>query len=48
MKWVLLIIALLLITGCASVRAKMWARASDIADDLDGSDDVPSVVFEEE
>lgn len=48
MKWVVLAIVLLTLTGCASVRAVMWSKASDWADELDGSDDVPSVDFNNE
>jgi|GEM_PF-3153026 len=47
MRWLLVISTLLLLTGCASFRARMWAKGSDWADELDGTDDVPSVEFGE-
>ena len=46
MKLFALILCIIVLAGCASFRARMWAKASDIADEMDGSDDVPSVVFE--
>ena len=45
---VVAVMGLLVITSCAGVRARMWAAGSDWADKLDGTDDVPSVVFETE
>ena len=48
MKWLILILALLIITGCASTRAKFWAWGSDKFDEMDGTDDVQSVIFETE
>lgn len=48
MKWILLILCLLILSGCASVRMHLWARLSDLADEADGSDDVESVTFEGE
>lgn len=48
MKWLAIIVLLLLFAGCASFRAKIWAAGSEWADGLDGSDDVPSVEFNQE
>jgi len=48
MRRLLLASLLLNLAGCASFRARMWARGSDWADELDGIDDVPSVEFRTE
>lgn len=48
MKWLVLLLCLLILSGCASFRARMWAELSDRVDELDGSDDVESVTFEGE
>jgi len=45
MKWFILILAVLIVAGCASTRSKFWAWGSDKVDEMDGTDDVPSVVF---
>jgi hypothetical protein len=46
MKWFLLILLIIGITGCVRLKPVFWAKASDWADELDGTDDVPSVDFE--
>ena len=48
MKWFILLLALLILTGCASTRAKFWAWGSDKFDEMDGTDDVSSVIFGEQ
>lgn len=48
MKYILICLILVGFSGCASFRARVWAELSDRADELDGTDDVPSVTFEGE